>query len=112
MIKLLYKLFSYYVITSLTEVFCCINKLSDTGSRSDFKASRRFLMIFPDARRRKRSVAGLREYFGNAVAGKKGKNRAVRRKSDRLLSVFYSVRPKTFTKILNKSWAFVFFSLT
>ena len=33
------------------------------------------------------SVAGLREYFGNAVAGKKGKNRAVRRKSDRLLGM-------------------------
>ena len=26
----------------------------------------------------------LREHFGNAVAGKKGKNQAVRRKSDRL----------------------------
>ena len=32
------------------------------------------------------SQSGLREYFDNAAAGKKGKNRAVRRKSDRLLN--------------------------
>ena len=36
-----------------------------------------------------RCVAGLREHFGNAVAGKKGKNRAVRRKSDRLQGCCY-----------------------
>ena len=42
-------------------------------------------MIFSSCKAAKRSAAELREYFGSAAAGKKGRNRAVRRKSDRLL---------------------------
>ncbi len=45
MVKLLYKLFSYYVITSLTGGFCCINKLSDTELRLQCLSLLLFLLM-------------------------------------------------------------------